>query len=143
MPDILQEFPIAAVAARVYEAVSEPTLLDEWWTLGSTGAAEVGAEYDLDFGPGYRWGAVVTKAERGAAFELRITRADPDWLGTLVGFELEPVEHGTLVRFSHRGWPSANAHYRVSCHCWALYLRIMRRHLEHGESVPYDQRLAV
>jgi uncharacterized protein YndB with AHSA1/START domain len=143
MPDILQEFPIAADTARVYQAVSEPRQLDEWWTLGSAGTPAMGAEYDLDFGPGYRWGAVVTKADPGAAFELRMTRADPDWLGTLVGFELEPAEIGTLVRFYHRGWPETNTHYRVSCHCWALYFRIMRRHLEHGESVPHDQRLAV
>jgi hypothetical protein len=97
----------------------------------------------LDFGPEYRWGAVVTKAEPGRAFELRMTRADPDWLGTLVGFELEPGKWGTNVLFYHRGWPDANAHYRISCHCWALYLRIMRRYLEHGESVPYAERLSV
>jgi hypothetical protein len=30
---------------------------------------------------------------------------------------------------------------RISCHCWALYLRLLRRHLEFGESVPYDRRL--
>jgi len=29
----------------------------------------------------------------------------------------------------------------VSCYCWAMYLRIMRRYLEHGESVPYERRL--
>jgi hypothetical protein len=34
-------------------------------------------------------------------------------------------------------------HYRTSCHCGALYLRILRRHLEHGESVPYERRLDV
>ena len=48
MADILQDFPIAASAARVYEAVSEPRLLDEWWTLRSSGRAAVGATYDLD-----------------------------------------------------------------------------------------------
>ena len=33
--------------------------------------------------------------------------------------------------------------YRVSCNCWAMYLRILRRYLEHGEIVPYDVRLDV
>jgi uncharacterized protein YndB with AHSA1/START domain len=143
MPDILQDFPVAAEPNQVFRAVSEPSLLDEWWTLRSTGRASVGASYDLDFGPGYQWKAVVTKADPGAAFELRITGSDPDWLGTVVGFELEPAAGGTQVCFYHRGWPAANAHYRISSHCWALYLRILRRHIEHGESVPYDQRLAV
>jgi uncharacterized protein YndB with AHSA1/START domain len=143
MHEILQDFPIAAEPARVYRAVSEPALLDEWWTLKSAGRAAVGESYDLDFGPGYRWGAVVTKADPGAAFELRMTNADPDWADSVVGFTLEPSGHGTQVRFYHRGWPEANAHYRISCHCWAMYLRILRRHIEHGESVPYEKRLDV
>jgi len=141
--DILQDFPIAADPSRVYRAISEPAMLDEWWTIRSSGNPSVGARYDLDFGPGYQWGAVVTKAEPGAAFELRMTDADADWLGSHVGFNLEPSPLGTQVRFYHRGWPEANSHYRTSCHCWALYLRILRRHIEHGESVPYEKRLDV
>jgi hypothetical protein len=31
--------------------------------------------------------------------------------------------------------------YRISSNCWAMYLRILRRSLEHGESVPYEKRL--
>jgi uncharacterized protein YndB with AHSA1/START domain len=143
MPDILQDFPIAAAPERVYEAVSEPRLLDEWWTITSTGKPAVGATYELDFGPEYQWRAVVTKAEPGAAFELRMTGSDDDWRDTVVGFELQPNGATTQVRFYHRGWPAANDHYRTSCHCWALYLRILRRHVEFGESVPYADRLNV
>ena len=73
MPDILQDFPIAATPERVFDAVRSPKLLDEWWTLRSTGHPAVGTSYDLDFGPDYRWKAEVTKADRGAAFELRMT----------------------------------------------------------------------
>ena len=143
MHDILQDFPIAADPARVYRAVSDPALLDEWWTLKSAGRAAVGESYDLDFGPGYRWRAVVTRADPGAAFELRMTNAEPDWMDSVVGFTLEPSAQGTQVHFYHRSWPEANAHYRISCHCWAMYLRILRRHIEHGVSVPYDKRLDV
>ena len=143
MPDILQDFPIAASPERVFDAISSPKLLDEWWTLRSTGRPRVGTTYELDFGPDYQWKAEVTKAERGAAFELRMTSSDNDWLGTRIGFELAPSDRGTQVRFYHRGWPSPNEHYRISCHCWAMYLRILRRHIEHGESVPYEKRLDV
>lgn len=48
---------------------------------------------------------------------------------------------GTAVHFSHRGWPAENPHDCTSTHCWALYLRILRRHLEHSEFVPYALRL--
>jgi uncharacterized protein YndB with AHSA1/START domain len=143
MADILQDFPIQAAPQRVFEAVSSPALLDQWWTLRSTGTPTVGANYELDFGPRYQWRATVEQSVPGAAFALRLTLADHDWTGTVVAFELSPARSGTQVRFSHRGWPEVNAHYRTSTHCWALYLRILRRHLEHGESVPYDERLDV
>ena len=143
MPDILQDFPIKAPPDRVFAAVSEPAGLDQWWTITASGAPALGAEYELDFGPDYRWRAVVTKCERDRAFELRLTHADGDWTSSVVGFELCPNEDGTHVAFYHRGWSEANAHYRTSCHCWALYLRILRRYLEFGETVPYEQRLDV
>jgi len=141
MADILQDFPIRAEPARVFAAISTPRGLDEWWTLTSSGEAREGATYDLGFGPSYQWRAVVTACEPGTRFELRLTDADPDWTGSVVGFALEPFEGGTLLRFSHRGWPAPNEHYRTSSHCWALYLRVLRRHLEHGERVPYEKRL--
>jgi len=143
MPDILQDLPIAAPPARVFAAVSEPALLDQWWTLRSSGSPVVGSNYTLDFGPQYIWQAMVTAAAPGQAFEWRLTRADADWTGTLVGFELAPAGSGTQVRFHHTGWPAANEHFRISSHCWAMYLRILRRHLEHGETVPYERRLDV
>lgn len=143
MPDILQDFPIAAPPHRVFQGVTDPALLDQWWTLRSAGQATIGSQYELDFGPEYQWAAVVTRCEPGRAFELRMTQSDDDWFGTTVGFELEPIATGTKVRFAHRGWREPNDHYRTTAHCWALYLRILRRHLEHGESVPYADRLAV
>lgn len=143
MPDILQDFPIAVPPARVFEAVTSPALLDQWWTLRSSGRPVVGSSYSFDFGPQYQWQGRVTVAVPGQAFEWRITEADADWTGTRLGFRLEPAGAGTQVAFHHTGWPEANAHYRTSCHCWAMYLRILRRHLEAGETVPYAQRLEV
>ena len=76
MPDILQDFPIQAPPARVFDGVSQPALLDQWWTLRSSGQPSVGLAYELDFGPNYLWHAVVTIVRPGAAFELRLTDAN-------------------------------------------------------------------
>jgi hypothetical protein len=76
-----------------------------------------------------------------AEFELEMVRADRDWTGTRVTLRLEPRDGATWVRFSHTGWPAQNEHYRISCNCWAMYLRILRRSLERGESVTYEDRL--
>jgi len=143
MPDIFHDFPISAPRARVFGAVSSPQGLDSWWTKTSAGEPRDGAEYDLGFGPQYAWRARVTRVVEDWEFELQLVEADGDWTGTRVGFDLEGDGDTTQVRFHHTGWPSLNEHYRVSCYCWAMYLRILRRFLEHGETVPYENRLEV
>jgi uncharacterized protein YndB with AHSA1/START domain len=141
MADIFQDFPIKAFPDRVYQAVSTPGGLDRWWTKRSAGEPTEGTQYELWFGPQYDWRAKVTRCVENREFELQLVAADADWLGSRVGFRLEDRGGTTWVQFYHTGWPSPNEHYRVSCHCWALYLRLLRRHLEHGEFVPYEGRL--
>jgi uncharacterized protein YndB with AHSA1/START domain len=141
MADIFHDFPIKAPLDRVFRAVSTPQGLDTWWTMRSAGSPREGAEYELWFGPDYDWRAKVTRYLPDSEFEIEMVRADGDWRGTRIGLHLESRGKVTWVRFHHTGWPSSNEHYRVSSTCWAMYLRILRRYLEHGESVPYENRL--
>ena len=143
MADIEHEFPIRASVERVFDAVSTPAGLNEWWTLTARGEPVAGGRYDLGFGPEYQWAAVVRRLEAPRLIEWEMTEADAEWTGTRVGVELTAEGGGTTVRFYHRGWRDPDRHYRVSCCCWAMYLRILRRYLEHGERVAYDQRLDV
>ncbi len=141
MADIYHDFSIKAPLPRVYEAVSTSQGLSRWWTKRSSGESAEGAELELWFGPKYDWRARVTRAVPPSEFELLMTRADPDWVGTRVGFRLERRSADTWVRFQHTGWPDPNEHWRVSCYCWAMYLRVLRRYLEHGEEIAYEKRL--
>ncbi len=143
MHDIVHDFPISASPADVFRAVSTPVGLNAWWTKDCDGVPEVGRRYSLGFGPGYDWEGLVTACIDSATFELELCEAMPDWTGTRVGFVLEDTSGSTLVRFRHSGWPSVNSHFRTSSYCWAMYLRIMKRWVEHGEEVPYADRLAV
>ena len=141
MADIFHYFPIKASAQKVFQAVSMPTGLDAWWTKRSSGRPEEGAEYELWFGPEYDWRAVVSRCVPNTEFELRVRTAQEDWRETRVGFLLEEKDGVTQVQFHHSGWPEANEHYRGSCYCWAMYLRLLKRYVEYGELVPYETRL--
>ncbi len=141
MADIFHHFPIKAPLRQVFQAVSSPAGLDAWWTKGSSGEPEEQSEYMLNFGPEHGWRAVVSRLVPDTEFELELTRAQEDWVGTRVGFALEEKDGTTQVRFHHAGWPEANEHYRVSCYCWAMYLRLLKRYVEQGEIVPYEGRL--
>lgn len=121
-----------------------PEGLDKWWTKSSTADPRETGEYTLYFGPEYNWRGKVTSYAPPRNFELQMTDAHPDWMGTRVGCELSPEgSAATRVRFHHTGWPEQNEHWRFSCYCWAMYLRILKRNLENGESVEYERRLDV
>ena len=141
MADIFQHFPIKASARSVFESVSTPAGLDAWWTKTSSGEPRLGAEYDLGFGLGYDWRARVSRVVPDQDFELEIVSADEDWQGTRIGFQLEEIDGVTQARFHHTGWPESNEHYRVSCYCWSMYLRLLKRYVERAEVVPYEGRL--
>jgi uncharacterized protein YndB with AHSA1/START domain len=143
MPDIVLDLPIRAPLAEVLRAVSTPEGLDQWWTDRSEGTPTTGSPFRLCFGPEYDWRAVVRTFDAAGAFELEITEAEADWTGTRIGFSLSAVEGVTHVSFRHTGWSAVNEHYRVSCYCWAMYLRVLKRHLEAGEVIPYADRLDV
>ena len=143
MQDILQDFPIQASPSAVFQAIATPEGLDKWWTLRSSGVPAIGEEYELWFGPGYDWRARVVACAPDSAFALEMTRSGADWAGSRVAFRLSPRDGATWVQFTHSGWPNANEHFRISAHCWALYLRILRRWVERGETVPYEERLSV
>jgi uncharacterized protein YndB with AHSA1/START domain len=143
MADILHHFPINGSPEQVFQAISTSNGLDAWWTEHSSATAEQNGEYKLDFGPGYEWRAIVSRFVPYSDFELTLTESEEDWKGTRVGFHLEEQVGQTFVSFHHLHWPEANDHYRTSCFCWAMYLRLLKRFVEFGEVVPYEKRLDV
>jgi len=139
---IIHQLQINASSKEVFEGISLPSGLNQWWTKGSSGRPELGSLYDLDFG-NVQWQAQVTHMIPPQEFELTMTRSDPDWLDTIINFQLTDNPQGVSLKFTHRGWPSANDHFHISNYCWAMYLRILKRFLEHGEKVAYENRLNV
>lgn len=138
---IEQEFPVRAPAARCFALASTAAGLDGWWTLAARLEARVGATAALDFGPGHAWAAEVVACDPPTGITYRMTASDDDWRGTTVRLAFDEAAGVTTVRFTHAGWREANRHYRVTAHCWALYLRHFRRLAEEGVVVPYAQRL--
>lgn len=143
MPDIYHLFQVNASPSKVFEAISSPSGLDAWWTKKSRGNPRPGNLYELDFGPGYVWHALVSKCETDKILELKMLEADADWMETKVGFTLDFRDGATNVDFYHCGWKENNEHYRISSFCWAMYLRILKRYVEYGEQIAYEKRLEV
>lgn len=140
MASILHDFTIRAPRRTVFDAVTTSAGLSSWWTKECEGAPEEGRFYRFHFSSDYDWRGVVVKAERDRAIAWDFTDADDDWTGTRLSFTLDGDSGETRVAFRHDGWRDANGHFRTSSFCWASYLRLLKRYVEHGEVVAYDQR---
>ena len=91
MADIFNHFPINALAQKVFDTVATPASLDAWWTLTSTGRPGRRV-YQLGFGPGNDWRAVVTRCVPGKSLNGGMTESRRDWLGTSIGLlSLKPM----------------------------------------------------
>ncbi len=143
MHDYACEFTIQADVESVYQAISEPDGLAVWWPKTASGYAKAGQMYDFHFGPGYDWKAEVVECKSNELIEWIFKKSDPDWLGSKVRIQIEPQEQISRVQFRHSGWAQANQHYHISCYCWPMYLRHLKRWVEHGERVDYELRLEV
>ncbi|MEO1626403.1 MAG: SRPBCC domain-containing protein [Bacteroidota bacterium] len=138
--NIHHDLQIHAPLSKVYEAVTEPSHLVNWWPQKCAGTPAVGQQYNFYFTEEYDWYAQVTHASPPKSFHLKMTKSDEDWDPTSFGFDLEQNKEETLVKFSHVDWPACNAHFRRSSFCWAILLKGLKDYVEEGTVVPFDKR---
>ena len=131
---------IKASAKDIFDAVSLPEHLNNWWSLKSSGEPKLGAEYNLNFTDAYnRYGKAI-ECEINQSFFIKMTDADDDWNPTTFGFVLEEKENGIYLRFSHTGWLENNDHLKHSSFCWAMLLNGLKNYVEKGIVVPFEER---
>mgnify|MGYP001827980878 FL=1 len=137
---IYHDVAIDANKAQVFEAVSDPDNLVNWWPLRCSGLPEAGQTYNFYFTPEYDWIAEVTACQLDEFIHYRMVEADEDWTPTSFGFDLETNNEGVLLKFWHTGWPSCNEHFRRSSFCWALLLQGLKNYVEQGVIIPFPER---
>lgn len=139
---IYHDLHINASKKLIFDAVSTPAGLNNWWTLKCSGIPEVGVEYNFYFSPEYDWYGNVIKYEPGKAFHIKMTKSDSDWNPTSFGFDFVKAGEGEGVqlKFWHIGWPECNHHFRRSSFCWAMLLNGLKNYVEKGVIIPFEER---
>lgn len=137
---IYHDFVIAANTNTIFNAITLPEHLVNWWPLKCKGSPVLDKEYNFFFGPQYNWYGKVIKVEENKSFYIKITKADDDWNPTTFGFDLIQQENYVKVKFSHTGWPHCNDEFRQSSFCWAMLLQGLKNYVEKGIIIPFQER---
>lgn len=139
MYQILHDIRISGSCEDIYQAASSAEGLQSWWALRASGSAELGSTYNFYFAEKYDWYAEVTASEIGKTIAWKFTKADSDWIDTVLQLTITSHEEHILT-LNHSGWLEANEHFRRTSYCWATYLRLLRDYVENGIVVPHADR---
>ncbi len=141
MYTIYHDFIIHTSIDKVFETVSTPYGLDNWWTNRSSGKQEIGSVFNLYFTEEYNWFAEISILKHNTQVEFKMTKSMDEWQPTSVGFILKEEKPGvTMVQFYHKDWTEISKEYRVASFCWADLLRQMKQYLEKGIITPFNER---
>ena len=131
MYDILHDIDIAATPTDIFQMITHPQNLNQWWTVKSTGEPSLNETYNFYFSDDYNWFAKVIHIEENRSVIFEMTQADSDWAETVLSFDIiRKSETLQTLRFEHKNWQTANNHFRRTSFCWALYFDKMKRLLE-------------
>lgn len=137
---IYHDLTINAQIEKVFNAVSEPEHLVNWWPLKCEGNPEFGGEYNFYFTPEYDWFGKVIEFIPNRTFYIKMTKSDLDWNSTIFGFEMDESNGNVNLQFTHLGWPECNSHYRTASFCWAMLLKGLKDYIENGTILPFKER---
>ncbi len=143
MAEIVHETWIKAPPERVYAALTTQEGLASHWTDRVEAQPEAGTTSVFTFGPFGEWvyRMRVDELEPNALVRWHVVdAADPEWVGTEVGWTLTASDGGTRLRFVHSGWPSIDTTLGGCSYIWAMVISRLARYAETGERNPWFTR---
>lgn len=141
MHSICHDIEIRVSQSRLFGLLVTADGLEKWWSKSSKGNTGLGQRMQIYFSEEFDWEMEAIEYKENQSISWKMTRAMDDWMRTRLSFEIiTKSEETCLLRFTHSGWERVDDHFRRSSLSWALYLRILRRFIENGEYIPYEQR---
>ena len=130
---------IQASPERVYQALTTAEGVRNWWTREAELDPHVGGEGEFAFYDR----RVVTKVRIDdlkpsvrVVWTTISSSASGGWEGTTIAFDLSAEDDGTVLRFSHRGFPAADDGYARVTTGWGYFLVSLQQYLERGQGAP-------
>jgi uncharacterized protein YndB with AHSA1/START domain len=142
MPSIHFRTTVAGSPDDVYRALATEEGLAGNWTDQLDVPEDTGGVARFGFGPD--WDKTlelrIDALEPGRRIEWTPVGGFPGWIGTSIAWDLEPADGGgTVVHFTHGGWPEAAAEGEMAMcgYTWAMIIERLARQVAAGERAPY------
>ena len=137
MSAIVEELTIAAAPESVWGALTQQDEIVQWWAYEARVKPEVGSLGEFRFRPPA--GVLqfeVAELDQDEKVHWISRQGPPQWAGTSVTWQLEPVHNGTRVVFRHEGFENKDDVYEQTRGNWNYYLVSLKSYLETGKGAP-------
>jgi uncharacterized protein YndB with AHSA1/START domain len=138
MPEIMHLIKIRAPQGKVYQAVSTPEGIRNWWTRDAALDAKIGGTGEFGFYD-HRMVIKVKVAELtppGHVVWDDVSSTGGAFDGTTISFDLNSEDGVTPVLFAHRGFKAGANNIASATTRWGFYLLSLKRYLETGKGTP-------
>ncbi len=137
MTAIVTERTIAAAPERVFNALTQQDEIARWWANEARVKPEVGSLGKFRFRPpAGDLQFEVAELDQDKKVHWISRQGPPQWARTSVTWQLEPVQNGTKVVFTHDGFAQADEVYKQTQANWEYFLDSLKSYLETGKGTP-------
>ncbi len=143
MPDIVHRIEVKASAQQVYSVLTSEQGLAGWWTRNVKAGTRVGdvSHFQFDDKGFNRMKIAGLQPEERVAWEC--VDGAPEWIGTVVTFDLSQTDGFTVVLFAHRDWRVQVEFMHYCSTKWAVYLLSLKALCETGVGRPYPDDIDI
>jgi len=130
---------IHAPMETVFHAITTQQGLAGWWTPDTIAQPEVGSILRFGFDANYFKEMRVEELHHYDKVRWVCLKAQEEWIGTTINFELEAHVKGTVLSFHHDNWKAYTNEFAGCSYAWALFLRSLKLLCETGKGLPYPE----
>jgi uncharacterized protein YndB with AHSA1/START domain len=127
----------------IYETLTEPQRLAQWWTDTRGSGTKVGDTLEFWFGDHcQKFDVKVLKPEKRVIWKAPKGQELEEWDGTEFTFDISTDDKQTYIRFRHSGWRENTDFYAHCSMKWATFM-LSLKDLEKGKGRPRPNDLHI
>jgi len=138
MAELRHQIPINAAPEKVYAALSTQAGLRGWWTLDATADEKVGGKAEFGFDNRQTiFRMKIEKLEPGKQVVWSCHGEQPEWIGTILTWDIRREGNITMLRFTQGEWKSMSEMYAMCNSSWGELVHRLRDYAEDKNPGPH------
>jgi uncharacterized protein YndB with AHSA1/START domain len=142
--EINHQIGVKASPEVIYQTLTEPKKIAQWWTETRGDGTEVGDTLEFWFGEFcQKFNVKALQPGKLVSWKAPTGQGADEWEGTEITFNISTDDKQTYIWFRHSGWRE-NSDFHAHCSMkWATFMLSLKDLLETGKGRPAPNELQI